>query len=183
MKTRSFVLFIALAACGGAAKPAPATVATPTGPTANDVNKAPPPVETTAEGADDTEAADEAQSAAIEAEMDAAGARIAELDERRQAEQAAYEAAKPVFVKYCGACHTATGTKTSPKKLEHFDMSSYPFDGAANIDEAISVSLGLRGKKATMPMNKPGSLKGEELQLIVDWAKAYHSNHLDRAEP
>jgi mono/diheme cytochrome c family protein len=150
------------------------------------VHETPPPVETeNTEDVDDTEAAAEAQNAAIEAEMDAAVARMAQLDERREAELAAYQAAKPVFVKYCGACHTATGNKTSPSKLEHFDMSSYPFDAKQGdgIDDAIRVTLGLRGTKATMPKNKPGSLTGEELQLIVNWAEAYDSNHLRSVEP
>ena len=175
MKMRVLALFIALSACGGAAKPAPATVSTPKAE-----EKKTPPVATKADDAEDTAA--EAQSAAFEGEMDAAAAQMAQQDERREAEQAAYAAAKPVFVKYCGACHTATGNKTSPKKLKHFDMSSYPFDGGAKIDEAISVTLGLRVNKPTMPIDKPGIVKGEELQLIETWAKAYHSTHLDREE-
>lgn len=186
MKTRAVALCIALAACGGAAKPAPATVSTAAVATPSKVNETPPPVEpTNTENVEDTEAADEAQRAAIEAEMDAAVARMTQLDERREAELAAYQAAKPVFVKYCGACHSATGNKTSPSKLEDFDMSSYPFDGKEtdDIDDVISVTLGLRGTKATMPKNKPGSLNGEELQLIVDWAEAYDSNHLRSVEP
>ncbi|HPH65141.1 MAG TPA: hypothetical protein PLF40_05325 [Kofleriaceae bacterium] len=30
---------------------------------------------------------------------------------------------------------------------------------------------------------KPGLVKGEELQLIESWAKAYRLNHLDREAP
>ena len=84
-----------------------------------------------------------------------------------------------MFVKYCAACHTSSGKRTSPKKLEHFDMSSYPFTGedGAELDEEIRVTLGLRGQKASMPKDKPGIVKGAELQLLVNWAEAYDAIH------
>lgn len=91
------------------------------------------------------------------------------------AETAAYEKAKPVFEKWCASCHTKTGKKTSAKKRDHFDMTTYPFGGhhAAEIGDEIREVLGVTGKKPTMPSNKKGAVKGEELELIKAWADAF----------
>src|SRR5512140_3691289 len=76
------------------------------------------------------------------------------------AEQAAYAKAKPVFEKVCAKCHTQTGEKATPKKLHHFDMTSYPFGGhhSKTVGPTIRTVLGLGKKKATMPDDKPGSV-------------------------
>jgi hypothetical protein len=99
--------------------------------------------------------------------------------EARAAELAAYEKARPVFEKYCAACHTKGGKKADAEALEHFDMTSYPFGGhhAHEMAEEIREVLGATGKKATMPEGRPGAVKGQELQLILDWAKAYEDAH------
>ena len=91
----------------------------------------------------------------------------------------AYTKAKPVFDKYCAKCHTKTGEKATPKKLDHFDMTAYPFGGhhAKTIGTTIRTVLGLTSKKATMPDDKPGSLKGDDLAAIKAWADAWIAAH------
>lgn len=44
-------------------------------------------------------------------------------------ENAAFERAKPVFEKYCSGCHTHDGKQATAKKLDHFEMTKYPFGG------------------------------------------------------
>jgi mono/diheme cytochrome c family protein len=94
-------------------------------------------------------------------------------------EQAAYEKAKPVFVKYCASCHTKGGAKATAKKLDHFDMTSYPFGGhhAATIAATIRKVLAINGGKPTMPADKKGAVKGDELALIAAWCDAYEAAH------
>ena len=90
-------------------------------------------------------------------------------------EQAAFEKAKPVFTQYCAKCHTQTGKAANKKKLGHFDMTSYPFGGhhTATIGNEVREVLGLSGEKATMPNDKPGSVKGDDLATIDAWAQAW----------
>ena len=45
------------------------------------------------------------------------------------AEQAAFDKAKPVLEKNCARCHSKGGAKAAKKKLDHFDMTTYPFGG------------------------------------------------------
>ncbi len=95
------------------------------------------------------------------------------------AEQAAYEAARPVFETYCSNCHSSSGKKAAKKKLDHFNMDSYPFGGhhATEIGEEIREVLGVTGEEATMPKDKPGAVKGAELDLVVAWSKAFDASH------
>lgn len=90
-------------------------------------------------------------------------------------ERAAYDKAKPVFDKYCAKCHTQGGKNATKKKLSHFDMTSYPFGGhhALVIGPEVREALGLAGEKATMPDDKPGSVKGDDLATIDAWAQAW----------
>jgi uncharacterized membrane protein len=91
------------------------------------------------------------------------------------AEQSAYELAQPIFQKHCARCHAKGGKRARKKSLSHFDMTSYPFGGhhAAELTATIRKVLAIGGGKATMPMDKPGSVEGTELELIADWADAY----------
>ena len=91
------------------------------------------------------------------------------------AESAAYEKAKPVFEKFCASCHTKDGAKATPKKLDHFDMTSYPFGGhhAGTLGPTIRKQLGIGGGKAKMPSDKPGSVRGDDLKLIEAWSRAW----------
>jgi mono/diheme cytochrome c family protein len=95
------------------------------------------------------------------------------------AEQAAYERAKPVFEKYCASCHTRDGAKATAKKLDHFDMTAYPFGGhhAATIGATIRKVLAIGGGKPTMPADHKGAVKGEELALVAAWADAFDAAH------
>ena len=90
-------------------------------------------------------------------------------------EQTAYDKAKPVFEKYCAGCHTQNGKRATKKKLSHFDMTSYPFGGhhAATIGNEVREVLGLSGEKPTMPDDKPGSVKGDDLATVDAWAQAW----------
>ena len=101
------------------------------------------------------------------------------------AETAAYEKAKPVFEKYCAACHTKAGKKSAKKKLDHFDMDTYPFGGehTAFIGDHIRGVLGLSGKKATMPYDKPGSVKGDDLATVKAWTDAWEAAEKAGAHP
>jgi mono/diheme cytochrome c family protein len=90
-------------------------------------------------------------------------------------EQAAFDKAKPVFERYCAGCHTQSGKQASAKKLDHFEMTSYPFGGhhAATIGPTIRKVLAVGGGKATMPDNRPGTVTGDDLALIAAWTKAW----------
>jgi hypothetical protein len=95
-------------------------------------------------------------------------------------DRAAYERARPVLEKYCAGCHTTAGKKKGKKKaLRHFSMDTYPLTGhhAAEIGESVREVLGATGDKPTMPADHPGTVKGAELEAILDWAKAF-----DRAQ-
>ncbi len=94
-------------------------------------------------------------------------------------ENAAFEKAKPVFEKWCASCHSKDGKKTSAKKREHFDMTTYPFGGhhAMEISGEIREVLGLTGEKPTMPADKKGAVKGDELESIKAWADAFDASH------
>lgn len=94
-------------------------------------------------------------------------------------EMAAFEKAKPVFDTYCAKCHSKDGAKQSASKREHFDMTTYPFGGhhAMDVHNEIREVLGVTGKKPTMPADKKGAVKGEELELIKTWADAFDASH------
>ena len=93
------------------------------------------------------------------------------------AETSAWTTAKPVFTKYCATCHTKDGNKAARKKLDHFTMDTYPLGGhhTATIGFTIRDVLGISGKKATMPYDKPGSVKGDELAAIKAWTDAWEA--------
>ena len=95
------------------------------------------------------------------------------------AEMNAYEKAKPVFEANCARCHTKAGKVSTEKKRSHFDMTTYPFGGhhAMAIAAQIRKSLGMTGDKPTMPYDKKGSVKGNELALIGAWADAFDAAH------
>lgn len=95
------------------------------------------------------------------------------------AEMAAYEKAKPVFDANCARCHSKGGKLSTAKKRDHFDMTTYPFGGhhAMEISKEIRESLGLTGKKPTMPFDKKGAVKGDDLALITAWADAFDAAH------
>jgi len=101
------------------------------------------------------------------------------------AETAAYQAAQPVFTTYCAACHQQGGKKATAKKLGHFDMTAYPFGGhhAAQIGGVVREVLGVDGGRPTMPKDKPGAVRGDELALIVAWTAAWAAAEAGGAHP
>lgn len=100
-------------------------------------------------------------------------------------ETSAWETAKPVFMKYCATCHTKDGKKASKKKLDHFSLDTYPIGGhhTATIGFTIRDVLGLGDKKATMPYDKPGSVKGDDLAAIKAWTDAWEAAQKAEAHP
>lgn len=150
-----------IAACGGSSKP---------------TNNAPPPADPVPmpEAAKQPEPVTPAEPAPPAA--DPAAKAKADL---LAAETAAFEKAKPVFEKWCAGCHTKGGKKASAKKLEHFDMTTYPFGGehAMELGKEIREVLGVTGKRPTMPADKKGAVKGEDLEAIKAWADAFDASH------
>lgn len=100
-------------------------------------------------------------------------------------ETSAWEAAKPVFDKACASCHTTAGKKASKKKLDHFNFDTYPPGGhhTATIGFTIRDVLGISGKKATMPYDKPGSVTGDDLAKIKAWTDAWEAADKAGAHP
>jgi hypothetical protein len=95
------------------------------------------------------------------------------------AERAALDDAWPALARDCAPCHSAGGGHADPKAMHHLDMSSYPFGGhhAATVGFEVREALGLTGKKATMPANDPGSVRGADLAAIDRWAQAWIAAH------
>lgn len=100
-------------------------------------------------------------------------------------ERAAWATARPVFDKACASCHTKAGKKSAKKKLDHFDMDTYPPGGhhTGTIGFTIRDVLGISGKKPTMPYDKPGSIKGDDLATIKAWTDAWESAEKAGAHP
>lgn len=182
--TRSLTMLLlaaALAACGSASPASPTTpggppVSTPpAGASASAQHEAPSP----AEPAQPVEPSAPAAPESVEpARPDPKAALLA-------AEASAWETAKPVFTKYCATCHTREGKKASKKKLDHFDLGTYPAGGhhTATIGVTVRDVLGLGGKKATMPYGKPGSVTGKDLAAIKAWTDAWEAAEKAEAHP
>jgi hypothetical protein len=95
------------------------------------------------------------------------------------AERAAYDNAKPVFDKWCAKCHAKGGAKASASKLEHFEITTYPFGGhhAMELGKRVRKALAIGGGKPTMPADNKGAVKGDELALIAAWTDAFDASH------
>lgn len=93
------------------------------------------------------------------------------------AETSAWEAARPVVMAHCAACHARTGKKATKKKLAHFALDTYPLGGhhTRTIGFTIREVVGLTGKKPTMPYDQPGAVQGEELATIKAWTDAWEA--------
>jgi hypothetical protein len=116
-------------------------------------------------------------------DVSTSGVKVEERDDanndRAAAERVAYASAKPVFATYCAPCHASDGSKSTPGARRHFSMDTYPFGGhhSAEMGNEIREVLGAGGGKATMPKDKPGSVQGEELRLLLAWADAFDQAH------
>jgi hypothetical protein len=148
---------VALAACSGASTPAPEGAAGEPGTSEAEPPGLPEPAQAAGPGAESAP------------EPGRGG------EDLLAAEKSAFERAEPVFRQYCARCHARGGAKARAKTLDHFDMTGYPFGGhhAAEITASIREVLGIGGGEATMPMDRPGAVQGEELQRIAAWADAY----------
>jgi hypothetical protein len=178
---KTIVLAFLVAACGGSPKPAaptepaPATEPAPEPTEPAPAEPAPPaPAEPAAPASPPTAAAPE-PAPSRPAQPDPEVARTALL----AAETDAFEKAKPVFEKHCARCHVKGKKAATAKKLEHFDMTTYPFGGehASEIGDEIREVLAIGGGKPTMPFDKKGAVKGAELALIAAWADAFDAAH------
>lgn len=93
------------------------------------------------------------------------------------AETAAHQAAAEVLEDHCAKCHDPAKAKSkkAKKAVEHFAMGSYPYGGhhAADLGKKIREVLGVEGGETKMPKDDPGSVKGEDLDKIVAWTKAW----------
>lgn len=100
-------------------------------------------------------------------------------EELRVAEQRAYERARPVFERHCSKCHTSGGKQAKRGALRHFSMDAYPFGGhhAGEMAATIREVLGATGEEATMPDDDPGSVQGEELAAVLEWAAAFERSY------
>lgn len=92
-------------------------------------------------------------------------------------ERAAFERARPVFEAYCMKCHTTAGAKTSGKAVHHISMDAYPFAGHHAAEAGTAVREALTGAEPTMPKDNPGTLKPDELALVLAWADAFDRSH------
>jgi hypothetical protein len=101
------------------------------------------------------------------------------------AELTAWDAAGPVFQKFCATCHSSAGKKASKKTLEHFVIDTYPPGGhhTATIGFTVRDVLGISGKKPIMPSGKPGSVKGDDLAKIKAWTDAWEAAEKAGAHP
>lgn len=156
MKSILFSMLVVIGACGGGSKATPAqepATATTTEPAAPAAPAAPTAAEEPAKPA-------EPDPAQVKADLLAA-------------ETTAFEAAKPVFTKFCESCHVQGKRNATKKKLEELDITSYPFAGKHNKAKDIREVLAIGGGKPTMPKGKPGAVKGDDLALIAAWADAW----------
>lgn len=158
---KTVLLLVMIAACGGGSSK-------PTTPIADPVPMAEPPPapEPTAPAPPADPEPAQPDPAKVKADLLAA-------------EMTAYEKAKPVFEANCARCHSKGGKLSTSKKRGHFDMTTYPFGGhhSMEISKEIRKSLGITGGKPTMPFDKKGAVKGDDLALIAAWADAFDASH------
>jgi hypothetical protein len=91
-----------------------------------------------------------------------------------EAERIAYRVTRSVLAARCARCHHQDGEQATGHKLDHFDITLYPFGGRYGTDTAtIRRVLGLDGSEPIMPFDEPGILDDEELATVEAWAGAY----------
>ncbi|MDQ3340518.1 MAG: hypothetical protein M4D80_35620 [Myxococcota bacterium] len=168
MKTILFSMLLAAAACGGGgSKAKPETTPTPTEPTPVAKTETPP--------AEETKPTTPVEEPKPDPE--------AMKKEALATETAAYEKAKPVFETACKSCHFKGQKNASAKKLAELDITTYPFAGKHATAKDVRTVLAIGGGKPTMPKNKPGSVKGDDLAAIAAWADAWDAAEAAGAHP
>jgi mono/diheme cytochrome c family protein len=162
----ALIVTVLVAACGSKSSSTPTTAAMPAHDDADHDHKAAGAAaatsEPTSEMRDRSSEPAKPDQAAVKPELLAS-------------ERSAWAAAKPVFDKSCATCHTKDGKKSAKKKLDHFNMDTYPPGGhhTGTIGFTIRDVLGITGKKPAMPFDTPGSVQGEDLAKIKAWTDAW----------
>jgi hypothetical protein len=152
----------------------------PGGPADPDAPSGPPPSKTVLTEGDPAEPADGAGPADPHAGHDH-GRGTPDL---LAVEKTAFERAAPVLDKHCARCHTSAGSakeKMRNNALKHFSLDSYPPGGhhADEITEELREVLGVdpktrkKKKRPTMPLDTPGAVSDQELEVILAWADAF----------
>jgi hypothetical protein len=174
--TLRILVFASLVACGPNAAP-PARTVSPSEPSGAGTPRPSPTTQASPTSNEhepiQADTSGTSSSGATIQERDAADPNLAAT------ERAAYASAKPIFASYCAPCHSSQGSRSTPGARKHFDMDAYPFGGhhSDEIGREIREVLGASGARATMPKDKPGSVQGEELRLILAWADAHEQSH------
>jgi mono/diheme cytochrome c family protein len=102
-----------------------------------------------------------------------------------EAENRAWAKATPALKKNCGDCHIQGALHATPKRLHHFNFTSYPLTGhrAKTIGFTVRKVLGLEGRPAIMPYRNTGTVKPDELALIKAWTVAWDAADQAGAHP
>lgn len=86
-------------------------------------------------------------------------------------EQELFQQAEPIMRQYCAGCHA--GSTGRAAAVRRFDFEVYPTRSVAG---AIGKSLGAKGTRPTMPLNRPGIVQGHELRTILNWLNSIDSS-------
>ena len=112
-------------------------------------------------------------------------------------ERAAYDAARPVFERWCVRCHVPTNGSMSVITSDTFDISTYPFTGQSgalagyHVADVLGTMFGdldapdgadeFRRPWAQhaprMPKTEPGAVQGDDLALVRTWTVAWRAAH------
>jgi cytochrome c553 len=86
-------------------------------------------------------------------------------------ERAAFEAARPAFVRYCVRCHASGTKKVKRSTLDRLDMTRYPFTSRSDdVAATVRAVVGAGGGTPSMPLVGRGCLADSELAAIAAWA-------------
>ena len=61
--------------------------------------------------------------------------------------------------------------------MHHLNMDTYPFTGPHAATAGRTIRDAITGPEASMPKDKPGSLQGSDLALVLQWADAFDHGH------
>jgi hypothetical protein len=93
-------------------------------------------------------------------------------------ERAAFETARPTFVRYCVRCHASGTKKVKQSTLDRLDMTTYPFTSRhGDVSALILTVIGATGGAPSMPLVGRGCLEPADLDAIRGWADAFQRAH------